>query len=114
MKCEIKLCPLLIIDHIESVYQTLLMFVCANFLHLHFYIHLFVIIHFMLAWDLFVKHYDECFHIHVNACRHALLETNWFFANGNPTLCTPVVVPGGLPRANPCLNNTRNPYKKKQ
>jgi hypothetical protein len=34
------------------------MFVCANFLHLHFYIHLFVIIHFMLAWDLFVKHYD--------------------------------------------------------
>jgi hypothetical protein len=27
----------------------------------------------MLAWDLFVKLYDECFHIYVNACRLALL-----------------------------------------
>jgi hypothetical protein len=56
MKCEIKLCPLLIIDHIESVFQTLLMFFAFAFC-----IHLFVIIHFMLPWDLFVKLYDECF-----------------------------------------------------
>jgi hypothetical protein len=29
------------------------------------------------------------------------LETNWFSVDGNPTLCTSVVVPGGLPRAIP-------------
>jgi hypothetical protein len=40
-------------------------------------------------------------------------ETNRFSANGNPTLCTLVVVPGGLPRAIPCLSNTKNPYRKK-
>jgi hypothetical protein len=28
-------------------------------------------------------------------------ETNWFPADGNPTLCTSVVVPGELPRAIP-------------
>jgi hypothetical protein len=28
-------------------------------------------------------------------------ETNRIFADGNPTLSTSVVVPGGLPRANP-------------
>jgi hypothetical protein len=70
MKCEIKLYPLLIVDHIENIFKTFLMFVCANFLHC---IHLFVIINFMLAWDLFVKLYDECFHIYVTAYRHALL-----------------------------------------
>jgi hypothetical protein len=36
MKCEIKLCLLLIIDHIKSVFKTLLMFACANILHFHF------------------------------------------------------------------------------
>jgi hypothetical protein len=30
-----------------------------------------------------------------------LYETNRISANGNPTLSTSVVVPGGLPRANP-------------
>jgi hypothetical protein len=40
-------------------------------------------------------------------------ETNRFPANGNPTLCTSVVVPGGLPCAIPCLSNTKNPYKKR-
>jgi hypothetical protein len=38
--------------------------------------------------------------------------TNWFSADGNPTLCTSVVVPGGLPRAIPCLSNAKNPYRK--
>jgi hypothetical protein len=72
MKCEIKLCPLLIVDHIESVFQTLLMLsvltFCICILHPSL-----VIINLMLVWDLFVKLYDECFHIYVNACRHALL-----------------------------------------
>jgi hypothetical protein len=40
-------------------------------------------------------------------------ETNRISADGNPTLCTAVVVPGGLPRAIPCLRNTKNPYNKK-
>jgi hypothetical protein len=30
-----------------------------------------------------------------------VLETNWISADGNLTLCTSVVVPGGLPRAIP-------------
>jgi hypothetical protein len=34
-------------------------------------------------------------------------ETNRFSADGNPTPCTSVVVPGGLPRAIPCLSNTK-------
>jgi hypothetical protein len=33
--------------------------------------------------------------------RTTLGETNWISAIGNPTLSTSVVVPGGLPRANP-------------
>jgi hypothetical protein len=40
-------------------------------------------------------------------------ETNWFFTNRNPTLYTSVVVPGGLPRAIPCLSNTKNPNREK-
>jgi hypothetical protein len=38
-------------------------------------------------------------------------ETNRISADGIPTLCTLVVVPGGLPRATPCLNHTKNPYR---
>jgi hypothetical protein len=63
MKCEIKLCPLPIVDRIESVFQTLLMFVCANFLHLHF-------ASISLSSSLYVslvKLYVECFHTYVNA-----------------------------------------------
>jgi hypothetical protein len=49
MKCEIKLCPLLIVEHIESIFQTLLMLICDNFFAFEFCIHLFVIIHLMIA-----------------------------------------------------------------
>jgi hypothetical protein len=40
-------------------------------------------------------------------------EMNRISTDGNSTLCNSVVVPGGLPRAIPCLRNTKNPYKKK-
>jgi hypothetical protein len=40
-------------------------------------------------------------------------EMNRISADRNPTLCTSVVVPGGLPRAIPGLRNTKNPYRKK-
>jgi hypothetical protein len=43
-------------------------------------------------------------------CPH---EMNRISADGNPTFCTSVVVPGRLPRAIPCLRNTKNPYRKK-
>jgi hypothetical protein len=38
-------------------------------------------------------------------------ETNRISANENPTLSTSVVVPGGLPRSIPCLQQYQNPYK---
>jgi hypothetical protein len=41
-------------------------------------------------------------------------EMNRFSANRNPTLSTSVVIPRGLPRAIPCLSNTKNPYRRKQ
>jgi hypothetical protein len=40
-------------------------------------------------------------------------ETNRISVDRNPTLCTSVVDPGGLPRAIPSLRNTKNPYRKK-
>jgi hypothetical protein len=39
------------------------------------------------------------------------VETNRISADGIPTLCTSVVVPGGLPRAIPCLSHIKNPYR---
>jgi hypothetical protein len=39
-------------------------------------------------------------------------ETNWISADGNPTLYTSVVVPGGLPRAIPVSAMPKNPYRK--
>jgi hypothetical protein len=39
-------------------------------------------------------------------------ETNRISTDGNPTLCTLVVAPGGLPRAISYLRNNKNPYGK--
>jgi hypothetical protein len=39
-------------------------------------------------------------------------ETNRISMDGNPTLCTSVVVPGGLPRAIPVSAIPKNPYKR--
>jgi hypothetical protein len=40
-------------------------------------------------------------------------ETNRISAGGNPTLCTSVVVPGGLPRANPVSTMPKSIQKDK-
>jgi hypothetical protein len=64
VKCEIKLCPLLIVDRIESVFQTLLMFVMLTFC-----ICIFAstsLSSSTLCLGPFVKLYDICFHTYVN------------------------------------------------
>jgi hypothetical protein len=56
--------------------------------------------------------YPDWYEFHCQCNSDVGSEMNRFSADGNPTLCTLVVVLGGLPRAIPCLSNTKNPYRK--